>query len=238
MALPRINETLKFSLTVPSTGQTVKYRPYLVKEEKVLLQAFESQDLKMILTTMCDTISSCLDDREEVDVLDLATFDVEYMFLQIRASSVGENSTVVMKCKECETENPVSFDVSTIEVDVGEVDSVVEITDEVSVEMQYPSYKGVATGATKEIDEKDPDSMIRMIADSIAAVLTEEERIDTSEIKAEEVVDFLDSLTANQFKKITDFLEGMPKLTHDVEFNCENCNHLNKAQLSGLADFF
>ena len=143
-----------------------------------------------------------------------------------------------MKCQECEAENPVSFDVSTIEVDVGEVDSVVEITDEVSVEMRYPSYKGIATGATKEFDEKDPDSMIRVIAGSIAAVLTEEERMDTSGLKLDEVVDFLDSLTASQFKKITDFLEGMPKLTHDVEFDCENCNHHNTSQLSGLADFF
>ena len=238
MALPKINETLKFSLTVPSTGQTVKYRPYLVKEEKVLLQAFESQDLKMILETMCETIASCLDEREQIVVDELATFDVEYMFLQIRATSVGESSTVVMKCTECETENQVSIDVSSVQVEVKEVDNVVRITDEVSVEMRYPSYKGVTSGNVKDLDDNDPDSMIRLVAGSISAVLTEEERIDTSDEKPEEVVDFLDSLTSSQFKNITDFLEGMPKLTHDVEFNCEHCNTPNKIQLSGLADFF
>ena len=238
MALPKINETLKFSLTVPSTGQTVKYRPYLVKEEKVLLQAFESQDLKMILETMCETIASCLDEREKIIVDELATFDVEYMFLQIRATSVGENSTVVMKCKECDTENRVSIDVGSVQVEVKEVDNVVRITDEVSVEMRYPSYKGVASGNVKDLDDNDPDSMIRLVAGSISAVLTEEERIDTSDEKPEEVVDFLDSLTSSQFKNITDFLEGMPKLTHDVEFDCENCSTSNKVQLSGLADFF
>jgi hypothetical protein len=238
MALPKINETLKFSLTVPSTGKKVKYRPYLVKEEKVLLQAFESQDLKMILDTMCDTIASCLDIREKIEVSELATFDVEYMFLQIRAASVGENSSVMINCKECQGENKVSIDVSSVEVEVGEVENIVGITEDISVEMKYPSYKGVTSGDINELEKNDPDSMIKLVAGSIAAVLTKEERIDTSEEKPEEVVDFLDSLTASQFKKVTDFLAEMPTLKHDVKFKCEHCKADNEVQLSGLADFF
>ena len=143
MALPRVNETLNFSMTIPSTGEKVKYRPYLVKEEKVLLQAFESQSTQLIVESMCNTIETCLDPRSEVKVADLATFDVEYMFLQIRSASVGESSTVVMKCDNCEAENEVSIDLTTIEIDVKETDNVIEITDDISVEMRYPSYANV-----------------------------------------------------------------------------------------------
>ena len=238
MALPKINETLKFSLTVPSTGQAVKYRPYLVKEEKILLQAFESQDLKMILETMVGTIGACVDSREKLVVEELATFDIEYMFLQIRSSSVGENSTVVLKCENCEAENNVDIDVTAVEVEVKEVNKVVAITDDISVEMKYPSYQGVADGNVGELNENDADSMIRLVAGSIAAVLTEEERIDTSTESKQEVVDFLDSLTSGQFKKVTDFLTDMPALRHEVEYDCEKCRTHNSVVLSGLADFF
>ena len=238
MALPKINEALTLTMTIPSTGKRVKYRPYLVKEEKVLLQAFESGDLKVILDSMCDTITACLDEKENLEVEKLTTFDVEYMFLQLRTSSVGENSTVVIKCEECDTENSVHIDIPSIEMNVNEVENVIPITDEISVEMKFPTYGGVIDQTTVETDEDDPNAVLRIVAASISAVLTADERIDASSESTENLIDFLDSLTSAQFQKISEFLTNMPSLKKEVEFDCDNCKSHNKVTLEGLADFF
>jgi nucleoid DNA-binding protein len=238
MALPRMNETLGLTMTIPSTSKKVKFRPYLVKEEKILLQAFESQDLNLILNTMCDTIESCLDESSNVSVADLATFDVEYMFTQIRSASVGENSTIVLKCEKCETDNNVSVDLSELKVDVSDVDKVIELTDQVSVEMKYPSYRGITSEGNIVSEDTDPEQIISVLATSIDAVLTEDERIEISSQSPEEVKEFLNSLTTAQFQKLGTFLEEMPQLEHTAEFECSNCKTQNKLELKGLADFF
>jgi nucleoid DNA-binding protein len=237
MALPKLNETLNMTMVIPSTKKKVKFRPYLVKEEKVLLQAFESQNLQLILDTMCDTIESCLDPQSNVNVSDLATFDVEYMFTQIRSASVGENSTILVKCKECETENPIKIDLSELEVEINEVDNVIDITDDISVEMRYPTYHGIAAPGA-ELDENSAESIMNIVASSIAAVMTEEERIDVSNEDPAEVKDFLDSLTSTQFQKLSAFLQDMPSLSHTAEFECKECKAENSVTLKGLADFF
>ena len=238
MALPKINENLQFTTKIPSTGEKIKYRPYLVKEEKVLLQAFESQNLKIILEAMCQTIDACLDTKAKVRVEDLSTFDVEFLFTQLRASSVGENSTIVLKCSECETENSISIDLSTLEVEVADADKVIELTDTISVEMRYPSYQTLIEEDFEEFDGASAEQIITMIAGSIVSVITEEERIDASSVSKEEIKDFLDSLTATQFQKIAAFLQDMPALTHDAEFECSNCKTKNEVELRGLSDFF
>lgn len=238
MALPKINENLKFTTTIPSTGEKIKYRPYLVKEEKVLLQAFESQNLKIILEAMCDTIEACLDTKAKVAINSLSTFDVEYLFTQLRASSVGENSTIVLKCKECEGENSVSIDLTELKVEVQDADKLIQLTDTVSVEMRYPSYQTLIEEDFEEFDGASAEQIITMIAGSIASVHTEEERIDASSVSKEEIKEFLDSLTATQFQKIAAFLQEMPALTHDVKFDCEHCKTKNEVELRGLSDFF
>ena len=239
MALPKVNETLNFSTRIPSTNKMVKYRPYLVKEEKVLLQAFESQNLKIILEAMCDTIDACLDPSSNIGVQDLTTFDVEYLFTQLRSSSVGENSTILLKCKKCETDNSVVIDLTQIQVDVAEVENIIEVTPEISVEMKYPSYQSLIDEDVENLDEGDAEQVISMVASSLVAVLTEEERIDIAkESSPEEVKDFLNSLTATQFQKLANFLQTMPALAHDVKFDCENCKTKNEVELRGLSDFF
>ena len=238
MALPKLNETLNFELTVPSTGQKVKYRPYLVKEEKVLLQAFESGDPKTCLEAMTDTLSACIDERTNVDVSSLATFDVEYMFVKVRSKSVGENSDLIMGCAECKHENSVSVNLDEIEIDVGESENVVQITETIGVEMQYPTYDMLAKQDMEKIQNEDLNAAMQMIAASIAAILTEEERIETSSLPVDEVIDFISSMTTSQLKSVSEFMENMPALTHDVEFVCERCQHENKLELRGLSDFF
>ena len=238
MALPRINETLNFNMTIPSTGEKVKYRPYLVKEEKVLLQAFESGDPKTCLEAMADTLGSCLDSKSNVDVSSLATFDVEYMFLQVRSKSVGENSNIQIKCTECGEPNPITVNLEEIGIQVDKTDNVISITDDISVEMRYPTYETLSQQELDGEKTNDMDTAMNLLAASISAVLTEEERIDCSEQKPSEIVDFLSSMTNTQMQKIGDFLENMPALKHDVEFHCTSCEHHNKLELKGLSDFF
>ena len=237
MALPRINETLNFSMKVPSTGKTVKYRPYLVKEEKVLLQAFESGDTRTCLEAMADTLAACIDPKSNLDVSSLSTFDVEYMFIKVRSKSVGENSHIQIKCTECSESNPVTVDLEAIEVEMTSSDNVVEITDNIAVEMRYPTY-GTLMDQEVSQGKEDMDTAMRLLAMSVSAVLTDEERIDCTNQTPQEVIEFLSSMTATQLQGVSQFLENMPALKHDVEFDCKNCQHHNKVELKGLSDFF
>jgi len=244
MGLPRVNETLNFSMTIPSSGQKVKYRPYLVKEEKILLQAFESEDVVTCLQAMCDTISACLDEQENVDVMELATFDIEYMFTQLRSKSVGESSEISVKCKneECSEANKVFIDMESLSVDVSSVDKIVTINDQFSVEMRYPTYKSML----KNEDEKRPskneeenmNDVLEMIAGSIVAIMTDDERIDCRNEQPKEVMAFLDSMTASQLQTLSKFFEDIPALTHTIEFDCKKCETHNELELKGLSDFF
>ena len=238
MALPRVNETLNFSMKIPSTGKNVKYRPYLVKEEKVLLQAFESGDLKTCLEAMVDTLESCIDDKSRVDVSSLATFDIEYMFTQVRSKSVGESSTITIKCEKCETENQYLVDLESLEVSAEGAGNVVVITDDVSVEMKYPTYGALLEGNADKMAEDDPETALQLIANSIEAVLTPDERIDCKDQSQEEIVDFINSMTATQLQSISKFLEDMPALKHTAAFDCKHCGTHNELELKGLADFF
>lgn len=237
MALPKLNETLKFNMEIPSTGKKIKYRPYLVKEEKVLLQAFESGDLKTSLEAMVDTIDACLDQKSNVNISDLTTFDVEYMFTQIRAQSVGETSTIQVKCTECEQSNEYKVDLSKLKIDVDKQDMILDITDDIAVEMRYPSYRNILEQDFDKL-EADADGLLGIISTSIAAVITADERIDTNDVTTEEMVEFLQSMTSTQMAKIGEFIQGAPSLKHTADFTCSDCNKDNTVELKGLADFF
>ena len=244
MGLPRVNETLNFTMTIPSSGKKVKYRPYLVKEEKILLQAFESEDVVTCLQAMCDTISACLDEKENVDVLHLATFDIEYMFLQLRSKSVGESSTVSVKCNntECNAANDAVINLESLSVDVSSDDKIIYISDEISVELRYPTYETMIVGEKSKSANKESDQgmsgVMKMIATSIVAVMTEDERIDCRDQTMKELEEFLDSMTASQLQLLSVFFENMPALKHTIEFDCKECETHNELELKGLNDFF
>ena len=238
MALPKINETLNFSMKIPSTGKMIKYRPYLVKEEKVLLQAFESGDTKTCLEAMVDTLNACIDNKNKVSVEDLATFDVEYMFTQVRSKSVGENSNILVKCSKCGEDNAHIVNLEELVIDVSKQDSVIDVTDTISVKMKYPTYGSILEGDVDKLTESDTQTALDMIASSIESVMTEEEVIDCSTQEKSEMLDFVSSMTAGQLQNISKFLEDMPSLTHDIVFDCEHCGEKNETQLKGLSDFF
>ena len=238
MALPQLkNDVPKYEMTIPSTGQAVKYRPFLVKEQKVLLVAFESQDNKQILNSMLDCLSNCI---PEVNMSDLTTFDVDYMFTQIRSKSVGETSTIMHACKECNEENEVKIRLDEIKVQMSDnwkkvVD--VEIDKNIIVELKYPSYKDMSYIKVDD-NASDTEVMMDTITACMKAVKTEDEYLLIKDEPKEEVEKFVNSLTNQQLEKITNFASDAPKLMHTENYNCKKCDAENKIELSGLQDFF
>ena len=237
MALPKLsNDRPIYEMVVPSTKETVKYRPFLVKEQKSLLVAFESQDQKQILNSMLACIESCV---PGVDVMKLATFDVDYMFTQVRSKSVGETSTVLSACTECREENEVKINLADINVKSdGLKTEVIEISDDISLEMKYPTYEDTLGYVKSELSDNAAETMFNSIATCINAVQTKDENILLKHEPREEIETFITSLTTQQLEKITSFVDGMPTLIHEQKYTCKKCGHENTLQMKGLQDFF
>jgi ERCC4-type nuclease len=237
MALPRLNENPQYELVIPSTKEKVNFRPFLVKEQKVLLIAYESQDRKQILSAMLNTLESCI--HENIDVKKLSTFDVDYMFTMIRSKSAGETTTLIFKCTECETENEAVIKLDEIRVEVEEQDMRIELTDKITVKMRYPNYDFFLNNSVMMDEDKSQSEMLlASIIGCLEAIETEEERIDLADESEEEINSFLESLTSAQFDKISKFALNMPSMEKQVHFTCKNCGTKNERMLRGLNDFF
>ena len=236
MALPKLNSSPIYEVKVPSTGQSLRYRPYLVKEEKVMIMAFESGDQKQTLKAIMDTIDACVQD--DINVNDLATFDVEYMFTQIRSKSAGEKATVLLKCEECGTEHQYQVDLSKIDVEIGERESFVELTNDITVEMRFPPYSAVVE---TDLQGDQLKLGLDMVAASISAIIVkdglEEERMDAKDVSKKELMDFVESMTTEQFERITNYIGDLPAMKHDAEYKCLNCGHENVYEMKGISDF-
>jgi len=229
MALPQLNATPKYTLTVPSTGEELRFRPYLVKEEKVLLIASSSEDMKTMMSAIYDTIEACV---EGIDIEALTTFDLEYIFIQLRAKSTGETSQLSMKCPECGESTPVIIPLEEIQCVGSDFDPIIKISDEVTVEMKYPSYRDMP-------EVKDENEMaMNMIASSIKTVIYEDEKIDVADESMETVVAFLESMTQEQFAKITEFFQNTPTVKYDLHFVCKHCGHEKDIEIKGMQSFF
>ena len=236
MALPRLNETIKYNTKIPSTGQEIRYRPFLIKEEKVLLLAMESQDSKMILNSILDTIAACVD--EEINFSTLPVFDIEYIFLQIRSKSVGENSDVKIKCKSCSEYNDISINLEDIKITVPKKKKIIELDTNISLEMKYPSIVDVMNSGILEASMSETERTFESIGMCIEAVLTEEERLLLSDEPKEEIDNFINSLNTKQYNEVKKFVDRLPQLRHKVEFDCEKCEEHNTINLRGTDDFF
>ena len=236
MALPKLNEVPKYELVIPSMGKTVGFRPFLMKEEKVLLMAMESEDQKQIFNTIIDTLSACIID--EVNMNKLTTFDVEYCFLKVRSKSAGEKATLAFACEKCDTENEVSINIDDIQIEVPKVDSLVQINDEISVELTWPSFNDVTKNDSIVNSEKAVDQVFGLVRSCIVSINTEEERFSAKDHTEEELDQFIESLSSEQFAKIREYVEKMPRLKHNVLFCCTNCAHENEVMVEGLQSFF
>lgn len=236
MALPKLNNTPKYDLVIPSTKKPVKFRPYLVKEEKILLLAMETKDASQTLNAVLNTIVACVDDK--IDPNSLTTFDIEYMFVKIRSKSVGETSNIGVNCSECNHANKVAVDLQSIEIDVPKTEFMIPLTDYITVEMTYPHFSDMASNKKLTNSTSPTEQTFEMIISVMKAIHTNEERIDLKDVAHKEIEEFIESMTADQLQKIREFVETIPKLAHDVEFNCVQCHHHNKYTIEGMQNFF
>ena len=235
MALPKVN-TPTYELVVPSTDEKIKFRPFLVKEEKILLIAMEAQEQSGILNAVKDIVKSCTFDK--FDVRKAPIFDIEYIFLNIRAKSVGEVSTVNLRCPDDnETFVQTEIDLTTVNVQITEGHTnKIELTDEMGIIMQYPTLDSF-TDSTTVINAS---NMLDVIASCVSQIYDKkgEDVYDAKDSTKQEIIDFLESLNSKQFLEIQKFFDTMPKLTHTV--NIENPETKVKSDiiLTGLNDFF
>tara|TARA_R110000868_G_C10654780_1_gene745301 strand:+ start:15 stop:719 length:705 start_codon:yes stop_codon:yes gene_type:complete len=234
MALPRIN-TPKYTLVVPSTQEEIEYRPYLVKEEKILMMGIENNDQKQMITALRDVISACTDGKVNVDKLPM--FDMEYIFLKIRAKSVGEVAKLGIKCSECDTKNAVEVNLDEVEVKgVLKGAQKIELTDEIGLVLKYPTVKGIKQQLSAKHNNR--ENAMGAIISSIESIYDKENIYLAEDETPANLVTFLESLTSHQFKKISAFFDDMPKLRHDIDFKCTKCDEDNSVALEGLQSFF
>lgn len=234
MALPKLNESPKFTMKVPSTGKRVKYRPYLVKEEKVLMMAAETQDAKATMLAIADTIDACCDGQFNKN--DLTTFDVEYMFTKIRAKSSGETAKVMLPCESCSTNNEVHIDLEKLEIKVPKVADTAELSEDISIELRYPPFTALLEHDLDDLTNT--QTAFTLAGECIKAVIADDERIDVQEVSRAEMSEFMESMTSEQFQIIVQHLSKMPKLEHDVKFKCVSCGEANTQHIEGMQSFF
>ena len=238
MPLPKIS-TPTYELELPSTGKTVKYRPFLVKEEKVLVIALESEDNKQITNAIKAVLKSCVQTRG-VKVEDLPTFDIEYLFLNIRGKSVGEQLEVNIICPDDEeTQVPVFIDLDEIQVEKSdEHTNKIKLDDNLMMELKYPSLDQFIKSNFDFKEENQMDQSFELIASCIDKIYNEEEVWATADCTKKEVKDFLESMNSTQFKQIEKFFDTMPKLSHTINVTNPNTKVESEVLLEGLASFF
>jgi len=232
MALPKLNNAPKYEMVIPSIGKSVRYRPFLVKEEKNLMIAAESGDNKIVFKALVDTIKSCVDD--DFDANKLTTFDVEYMFLQLRSKSVGESSKIILPCSNCEERNDVYINLDEIKIEMPEVNKVITLTDDITISVDYPAFSKILE---TDLTDGSADAAFALVRACIKSINTEEERIDVKDTSEEELQNFLESMSTEQFEHIKTFIDSIPKLEHDVKFNCSSCSQENNIHVEGVANF-
>ncbi len=240
MALPMMS-TPTYSLVVPSTGATVKFRPFLIKEEKALLIAQQSEDTQVMINTLKSVIKSCVQDN--IDINKLAIFDLEYIFLQLRGKSVGETIDLFLPCDEDhgadneKAKTKITLDINSINVEVGEGHTnKFKLFDDVGVVMKYPTVEVLKQ--LESLDENDFDKIFEIIALSIDYIYQGDQLFYANEQRKEELVSFVNNLSSEQFLKIQSFFETMPKLRKDVEYNCPVCGKHHKRTMEGIQSFF
>ena len=238
MPLPKIS-TPTYELELPSTGKTIKYRPFLVKEEKLLVLALESDDSKEITNAIKAVLKDCIQTRG-VKVETLPTFDIEYLFLNIRGKSVGEDIEVSVLCPDDgETYAEVQISIDEIEVVKDEEhNKQIKIDDKLMMEMRYPSLDQFVKSNFSFNGDNQVDQSFDLIASCIDKVYSEEEAWTSDDFTKKEVTEFLEQMNSSQFKDIESFFATMPKLRHEVEVLNPKTKKSSKVVLEGLASFF
>ena len=236
MALPKLWYPT-YELELPSTGKTIKYRPFLVKEEKVLLLALDSKDEKQVINAVKDLIKNCVTTRIKVDTL--PSFDLEYLFLKIRGASIGENIILTVTClDDNETQVEATINIDEVEVFKPEGhDKKIMFDDKTGIVMKYPSMKEFVEREFLQKEMK-TEEVYDYIADSIDQIFDDEEVYDSSTTTKKEFRTFVDSLTTKQFEKIQQFYTTCPKLSHTFKVVNPNTGKESEYTVEGLQSFF
>ena len=238
MPLPKI-ATPTYELELPSTGETIKYRPFLVKEEKLLVLALESEDTKQITTAIKAVLKSCIQTKG-IKVEALPTFDIEYLFLHIRGKSVGEELEVNVICPDDEeTQVKVKINLDSIEIEKNEDhDNQIKLDDNLMMEMKYPSLEEFIKNNFDFKETNQMDQSFALIGSCIDKIYNEEEVWATADCTKKEVNEFLEQMNSSQFKDIENFFETMPRLSHTVKIRNPKTKVESDVVLEGLASFF
>jgi hypothetical protein len=230
MALP-ILETPTYELILPSTNKKVKYRPFLVKEYKILLTTVEA-DVSEITRIVTELVDNCTFNK--LDVTKLAHFDVEYLFLNIRAKSISETADIVINC-ECGTKIDYTLDITNLKVEKNDnTTNKVMLTDEVGVILRYPQFDEMLSIR----DNANSARIVELITDCVDAVFTKDDYFDKTSYTNEELNIFVSSFTKKQFDKLEEFFRNIPKIVQHIETDCPSCNKHNVVDLEGLQNFF
>jgi hypothetical protein len=239
MPLPKIN-TPTYELEIPSTGKKIRYRPFLVREEKILIMALESEDMKQITSAIVQILTECILTKG-VKIADLATFDIEYIFLNVRAKSVGETVEVNVICPDDgETQVKMEIDIDEIKVQKDkEHVQIVRLDDELSMKMKYPSLEQfVENNFEYNSDNNDVDKSLDMIVSCIDMIYNQEESWSAADCTKKEMKEFVDQMNTKQLKEIETFFTTMPKLSHKIQVKNPKTKVESEVVLEGLASFF
>ena len=236
MSLPKLN-TPTYELEVPSTDEKIKYRPFLVKEEKILLMAMESKDNAQIINAVKDIVSSCT--FEKLNVATMPMFDMEYIFLNIRAKSVGEVSKLKILCPDDKkTYASVELDLTKVEVQVGDDHSnKIELTDDMGIIMTYPTIDSFLESGIETVNAS---NMLDVVGSCVLQIYEQkgEKVYQAKDQTKKELTEFIESMNSGQFKKLQSFFDTMPKLTHTIQVKNPKTKKTSDVKLTGLNDFF
>jgi hypothetical protein len=236
MALPKLT-TPTYELEIPSTDEKIKYRPFLVKEEKILMMAMESKASADITQAVKDIVSECTFNK--IDISNMPMFDVEYIFLQIRSKSVGEISKLKLLCPDDEkTYADIELNLDDVKVQVGEDHTnKIELDKGMGIIMRYPTIDSFSETGIKDIN---PGNMLDVISTCILQIYEKngEKTYDPKDQTKKEVIEFIEQLNTKQFREVQKFFETMPKLKHEITIKNPNTKKESKVTLTGLNDFF
>ena len=242
MPLPKIN-TPTYDLTLPSTGKKIKYRPFLVREEKILIMALETEDMSQITNAIIEILDECILTKG-VSVTKLATFDIEYLFLNVRAKSVGETVEVNVTCPDDE-KTTVQMEINVDSIKVQKIrghKSTIKLDDQYSMKLKYPSMTEFVESNFESGQDggegNDIDKSLNMITSCIEMIYDNEESWDAADSSKKELEEFIEQLNSKQFKAIEKFFETMPKLSHKVKVTNPKTKVESQVVLEGLASFF
>jgi coenzyme F420-reducing hydrogenase beta subunit len=246
MALPKINAPI-FELNLPSSGQSVKYRPFLVKEQKILLIALEANDTKGMLTAVKQIINNCAVD--EIDIEKMPVFDIEYFFLRLRAKSVGETVELNLRHptgvntngEACNNATQVKLNLLEVEVQktISHTDKIV-LDEEtgVGIKFKYPNGELITKFDTESAGKSEIEVATEAMINCIDYIFDKENIYKKEDSTKEELLEFIENLSQKQFEKLSEFFNTMPKLKHTVKWKCSACGCMDEIELEGLANFF